>query len=503
MDSGQLMAENKKPFEGFIGPSYQDRAHVYDAQETINYYIEVDETGMGKNAQKMIFIGTPGLKYLQNIGLGPIRATYTVSNELVSQQFCYIVSGNEIYQLSGASAIPVLMSGNLTTTRGPVSVADNGNEVVFVDGVNGYYITIGDTIVNQITSPNFYPSDFVSFQDGYLIFNRTGTNIFFLSDLYDITFPALNEEAKTGNSDLLVAAVSVSRQLYLLGTNTTEIWYNQGVSGSSPFARQDGRFSQVGCASANSIAIIGEQFCWLGSNAQGTGVVYTLEGSLTKRISKHAVEFSIQNNTGNIGNSTAFTMQMEGHYFYCLNVPGLDCTWCYDMITLQWHKRKCWPNGIESRWYAETHTLLNNIHIVGDYRNGNIYQLDLDCYTDNDDPRYYVRQTPHVAANLNNVFYKLLDVDFQFGVGLPNINVGGDPPTPSSDPRVTLYISNDGGLTWGNPIYSTLGKIGRFTTRARFDRLGYARDRVFKVVVSEAVKVQMIMAMMDWEIGSA
>ncbi len=75
--------------------------------------------------------------------------------------------------------------------------------------------------------------------------------------------------------------------------------------------------------------------------------------------------------------------------------------------------------------------------------------------------------------------------------------------TPSSDPRVTLLISDDGGITWKNPIYGSLGKIGQYITRARFQRLGYARDRVFKIVITEAVQVQMIMAMLDFEVGNS
>ncbi len=509
------MAERKQPFGGFIGPSYTGRSHVYDAQETINMYLETDPTGGGKNGQPVILIGTPGLKYQQTLGTGPIRAIYTVSNQLVDQQFAYVVSGNEIYQIASGGAIPTLISGNLTTSSGPVSVADNGNQVVFVDGQNGYFLSInatsliastpyyngvgngsissitvnqttakaeewtltatsntqftvvgsvsgtqspatagtaynngmisftitqGTTLFNvgdqftfsvsssttltQINDPNYYTSDFVSFQDGYFIFTQTGTNMFFLSDLYDVVFPALNQEAKSGNSDPLVAAISVSRQLYLLGTNTTEIWWDAGQSGSSPFARQDGRFSQVGCAAPASIAILGEQFFWIGSNAQGTAVVYTLEGSLPSRISTHAVEYSLQNAKGNIQQTTAFSYQQEGHYFYCLNVPGTNCTWVYDMVTEQWHKRQSWINGVEGRWLAEGHCLLNDVHLVGDYVNGNIYQLDLDTYTDNGEPRYFIRQTPHKAANLNNVFYKLLDVDFQFGVGVADISQG-------------------------------------------------------------------------------
>ena len=71
------------------------------------------------------------------------------------------------------------------------------------------------------------------------------------------------------------------------------------------------------------------------------------------------------------------------------------------------------------------------------------------------------------------------------------------------DPQVTLYISNDGGLTWGNPLKATLGRLGNYRARARFNRLGYARDRVFKIVITEAVQVQMLMAMMDFEVGDS
>ncbi len=511
------MAEKKVPFEGFVGPSYTDRAHGFDNQETINLYLEQDPTGQGKNKQPVIFMGTPGLKNLQTIGSGPIRGTYTVSNQIVNEQISYVVSGNEVYQLSGSNSIPILQVGTLTTSTGPVSISDNGIQILIVDGQNGYYITIGATAfvssfpyysgagngtisdigINQsiataqnwdlvainsttfsvtgsvsgsqsdctvgtaystpdgiswtitagstaftsgdeftfsisgantlvqITDPNFYPADNVTFQDGYFILNRKGTNQFFLSDLYSIVFPALNVESKSGNSDPIVSVISVSRQLYLLGTDTTEIWWDSGASGSSPFARQDGRFSQVGCAAAHTPVILAEQFFWLGSNAQGTGVVYTIEGSLPKRISTSAVEFSIQNAQGNIAESTAFSYQSEGHYFYCLNVPGTNCTWVYDMVTEQWHKRQDFPNGVAGRWYAETHCLLNNVHIIGDYRNGNIYKLDLDTYTDNGEPKHYIRQTPIVAENLNNMFHKLLQIDGQMGVGLVNQSTGG------------------------------------------------------------------------------
>lgn len=489
------MSERKQRLPGFVGPSYTSRALRFDCQRTVNYYIEIDESGGGKGGEPAVLIGTPGLKFLQSIGTGPIRATYTLSN----QQVTYVVSGNEVYQISGSLSTPVQIVGNLLTSVGPVSIADNGVQALIVDGVNGYYITIGVPTLTTISDPNFYPSDTVTFQDGYFILNQTGTTNFFISDLYSIDFLPLNQAAKTGNSDILIAVISNNRQLYLLGANTTEIWFNSGASGTTPFQRQDGRFSQVGCAAPATVAKLGESFLWLGSNAQGGGIVYTLDNAMPARVSTHAVEFEIQN-YGDLTGATAYAYQQEGHYFYVLNVPNSDTTWVLDMSNKQWAERQSTVNGLTGRHFGQTHCVLNNVHIVGDYRNGNIYEYDLDTYTDNGGMILRIRQSPHISESLNRMFYKLFEVDFQFGVGLVNNGVN---PESSVNPRVILEISNDGGQTWSNPIIASLGRMGKWHTRARWQRLGTARDRVFRVTVSDPVKVHMLSAMLDVEIGNA
>lgn len=487
--------ERKNRFPGFVGPSYQSRSSRFDNQRLVNFYIEGDDLGAGKGGEPTTLIGTPGLKYLQTIGLGPIRATYTVSN----QEVAYVVSGNEVYQISGLNGFPVQIVGNLTTSTGPISVADNGIQVLFVDGSNGYYVTIGETTLNTIVDPNFYPADTVTYQDGYFILNQKGTTNFFISDLYSIDFLPLNQAAKAGNSDILIAVKSNNRQLYLLGANTTEIWYDSGASGTTPFQRQDGRFSQVGCAAAHTVTKLNETFLWLGSNQQGGGIVYVMENTAAVRISTHAVEYAIQN-YGNLENATAYSYQQEGHFFYCLNIPNSNTTWVLDMSNKMWSERQSTVLGNTGRHLGQTHCVLNGAHIVGDYRNGNIYEYDLNTYTDNGDMILRIRQSPHVSENLNRMFYKLLEVDFQFGVGLVN---DGTNPSNAVSPRAVLEISNDGGQTWSNPIYAQMGQIGRWNTRARWARLGSSRDRIFRVTISDPVKVQMLSAMLDVEIGQA
>lgn len=505
------MAENKNRFPGFIGPAYRSRSERFDAQRLVNFYIEMDETGAGKGGEPAVLIGTPGLSLQQSIGIGPIRCTYTQSNVSTS----YIVSGNKVYAITGAQSVPTVVAGAMESIVGPVNAADNGTHIIFVDGTNGYYIdtTVSPLTLVKITDPNFHPTDTITFQDGYFIGvdkgdDLKGTGAFFISDLYSIDFLPLNEANASGASDILVAAISCNRELYLLGAKSLEIWFDQGSSAATPFQRQDGRFSQVGCAAPNSIAVVGETFFWLGSNSQGGGIIYSLENAMPQRVSNHAVEYAIQGLTDLTG-ATAYSYQQEGHFFYCLNIPGTNTTWVYDTSCKQWHERQSTINGVTGRHLGQTHCMLNGKHLVGDYRNGNIYLYDLDVYTDNGQIVNRIRQAPHISQNLNRLFYKLLEIDLQFGVGLSGeiqYYVNDEPfnePVQGSDPRVTLEISNDGGETWGNPIYAKMGKIGKYNTRARWQRLGSSRDRVFRVTISEPVRATMLSAYLDVEQGQA
>ena len=55
--------------------------------------------------------------------------------------------------------------------------------------------------------------------------------------------------------------------------------------------------------------------------------------------------------------------------------------------------------------------------------------------------------------------------------------------------------------TVSNILRTSLGPKGAFRTRCRFSRLGYGRDLVFRVTVTDAVEMQMLSAMLDAEEG--
>lgn len=466
-------------FPGFVGPSYKLRSVNVDAQRCINLYPEVNEMGRGKSAEVASLVGTPGLSLLVSLGNSPSRGLYTASNGIL-----YAVAGNSLYKISSSWVATKL--GELTTNVGQVSMADNGITLFCVDGSNGYEVTLATDAFVQTSDVDFQAADQVVFQDGYFIFNRANSNQFFFSGLNATTFDALDIIASEGNPDDIVGIISDHRDLYVFNENTTEVYYNAGSS--QVFERTQGAFIEHGCASRWSIQKMNNKVFWLGRDDKGQGLVYMAQGLTPQRISTHAVENAISGY--DLSTCVAYTYQQEGHNFYAINFTSANTTWVYDATTNLWHERTYLDNGQEERHLANTHAFAYGKNAVGDYRNGNIYAFDLDTYTDNGSEIVRRRVAPHISADEDRVFYKTFELDLETGVGADG---GGQ----GSDPLAVLQFSDDGGSSWSNEKYAGFGKIGERKARCIWRRLGASRDRVFRVTISEPVKVAIIGAEID------
>ena len=75
------------------------------------------------------------------------------------------------------------------------------------------------------------------------------------------------------------------------------------------------------------------------------------------------------------------------------------------------------------------------------------------------------------------------------------------PTTPTTYPQAMLRWSNDGGSTWSNEHWVTIGQQGRYKNRAIWRRLGMARDRVFEVVVTDPVNAVIVSANLKASVG--
>ena len=65
-----------------------------------------------------------------------------------------------------------------------------------------------------------------------------------------------------------------------------------------------------------------------------------------------------------------------------------------------------------------------------------------------------------------------------------------------------LRWSDDGGSTWSNEYWVSIGRQGAYKNRAIWRRLGCARDRVFEVVVTDPVNAVIIAANLKAVLGT-
>ena len=340
----------------------------------------------------------------------------------------------------------------------------------------------------------------VDIVDNYFVYNRPDTQQWASSDvLSPITYGLAFASKFTGPDDL-VSLIVDHGQVYLLGEKTSEVWAD---TGTFPFAFQriPGASSQHGIAAKFSMARFGNSFAYVSKNDRGQAVIVQMNGYFPQRISTHAVENTLVNH--DVSDAIAYTYQLEGHECYVVSFPSLELTWVYDAASQLWHKWLwCDNQNNYKRHRSNCSALFQNQVLVGDWENGQIYKLDPDNYTDNGQNIRRVRRCPHIVTDFQRQYFEELQIQFQPGVGLQGIT---SPPlnleTEGADPQAMLRWSNDGGSTWSNEHWSALGKVGKYQNRIIWRRLGWARDRIYEVVVTDPIKAVIVSANLKASVG--
>lgn len=503
-------------FNGFIGPTYELNSRNVDSERCVNLIPEVIE-GTGKEGQNAYFKSREGLRKISELE-NPVRGMLAVN-----YNFNLCVSGNKVYNISyyqsGTVTNPYWntgLLGEINTSEGDISVASITTDIfddfssVIVDGsAYIYQITLLSIIPYE---PGFNATTVVSL-DNYYIYIVPDENKFYVSDIASIYVNALSFTTPEGNADRIVTAIVNNRELWIFNENSTEIYVNTG-NADFPFERASNGYINKGTTSKNSVARIENTVFWLGQDEYGGLQIFAASGAQAQRISTHAIEQKIAK-SGNSRNARAYTYQKEGHSFYIINFD--EFTFCYDLSTKLWHERATTTDEGLTR-YKLNHLVFTsnfgngwlysngdlNKHIGADYENGNIYELDQNYRYDDTKLITSFRRTPHLSAQLKNLFINSIQFDIQMAT-LENdqawyydeaLNV------IERDPQLIFRFSHDGGYTWSNEKYCSLGKIGEYQKRALFWRLGLSRDFVFEIKIVEPIDVTILACEFDAEAGT-
>jgi hypothetical protein len=438
-----------------------------------------------------------------------VNDTITVSGGINSVPAVFVVSG---VTAGAVTSLTIQNAGNYSVNpSNPVSTTTSGSgsgltlNLTFGTGNGGVgtYVlsyTAGSTIgpetmyaLNFSTMPAsdgpWQGADVVDIVDNYFVYNRPNTQQWGASNILSPISNALSFSSKDGAPDNLVSIIVDHREVYLLGETSSEVWIDAGLY-PFPFQRIPGTSTQHGIVAKFSVARLGNSFAYLSRNIRGQSEIVMMNGYVPQRISTHAVENTLVNQY--VADARAWTYQLEGHEVYVISFPTLDLTWAYDVSTNMWHKWLSVDNqNVFHRHRGNCATNFQGLVLVGDYENGQIYKLDPTNYTDNGNEIRRVRRCPHLVTDYQRQFFSELQIYFQPGVGLPDDEV----------PKAMLRWSDDGGSTWSNEHWKSIGVQGKYKNRAIWRRMGWSRDRVFEVVVTDPINAVIVAANLKADSG--
>lgn len=454
---------------GFVGGTYQSRHLNANAQRTVNWFPQIDESGSGK--AKAILAATPGLTVFKSGLAGAIRGLFAGEGRL------FAVAGSTLYEIA-SDGTPTNW-GNVGNDGNPVTMLVNGNQLAIIS--NGLlWIHTG----TELVQPTFTGgSDPVTARAGTFL-----DSYFIVADMPDAAVPEsvkrfrhsalldgkiwdpLEFAGKEGHPDMLLTVLADHQDLWLFGSQTTEVWRNNYSEApeSFPWERDPGAFIHYGNIAPWATARFPEGVGWLAGDPRGHAMAFQARGYRPHRISTHAVEQAWSKYSTAV-DAEGYTYSEDGHYFWVITFPTADATWVYDVTTKLWHERAWLSGETLHRHRSRGHAYVFGKHLVGDWETGTIYEMGLGLGSDAGADIRRIRTAPYISEEEARIFYHRLQLDLQADQNI----------------SVSLDFSNNSARIWSTARTLTTGPGDEDgEQRAIWRRLGEARHRVFRVTIT-------------------
>lgn len=456
-----------------FGVGMQGISPSISAQRRVNCYVQMQQDN---DRTSFSLVGCPGLTSFASTGGQPSRGMWAVNS--LTTPLLFTVHGNTLYSINNAMVQTAI--GTIDTNSGNVSMADDGTFLVIVDGSFGYVYNMSTGAgPTKITDGNFTTSPkTVTWQDLYFIVNSGATNQFQLSQISPSvsasTWPAEQIGFTGSGPGALQACISANTILHLFADVNTEFWQDAGVP-DLPFTVIPGAAQEFGLASPWSLCKYDNSVAGVFKNKMGEVNISRMSGFRLQQLSNTELDYII-NQYSTTSDAQAFGYMNGGHPMLQVTFPTQEASWEFDGFSKAWGERQATDGG---RYWADKFATFQDRRLVSDYRNGNIYEIDPEVFTDDDETIPMEVVSKHIYSENKFISIPQLQVDIQAGVG----TVSGQ----GENPQIDLLVSKDGGRSFTSVGFASMGKIGQYTTRVIWRRLGRARDWVLKLRITDPV----------------
>lgn len=278
-----------------------------------------------------------------------VTATLTTGSAhyLATGASIYVTGANQAYYngnffivSTGASTLTYSISPgagvNPVTPATGTIVANGGGTVTgasFTFTVDGTETTPATGTITATGGRNTVPG--IAYMDGYfvvmdvngVVYNSASDNPGSWNALEYIT-----AQAETGAGKYLGRSQSY---IVALKEWSTEFFYNAGNPIGSPFSPVPNAFTQVGCASGESVATIDKALIWISQSRKKKGrSVHMMDGMQQAPISTEDVERVL--NADDLAEVYAYGVTLDGHPLYILTLVTSNITLVYDLKSQTW-----------------------------------------------------------------------------------------------------------------------------------------------------------------------
>lgn len=380
------------------------------------------------------------------------------------QQTFYAVGGGKLYKVSPAGVVTEMLGGSLPADK----------PAIFTESAAHVYACTGGKVLKTDGTTSEYESDVAvaslmvthaAWLDGHVIMNEGGTNRFHWTDADVETFGAGNFAEANADYDNIVALGVGWRELVLLGTRSTEIWYNTGETPGT-FERLEGAFIERGCSAPYSLCKVDNTWFFLDHER----AFVRLEGRNPKVVSSPVAKQL--RDLPDVGDLVCSTFQFNQRRFILLSSQSQGISWVYDYVLDAWYEWGQWQtsSALYSKWPIHSFAYspeLNQYMALGE--DGLFYTITGEA----SDARFLLRSAHQSYGSYDRKIIKELRMRVKRGY------VSDD-----TSPVFWVRWRDDNGA-WSNEHFVSLNPRGKFDNVARLQRLGQCRTRQFEFVQSD------------------
>lgn len=393
---------------------------------------------------------------------------------------CWIVVGNgKLYKMTTAGVLSAITGATLDN-HNPARFTENGT-VVYVTTGGPMVTTDGTTaaVVPDVAAPVL--TTHLGWIDGHVLANQANSMFFWWADVDTGLWNENNSESVNADIDKLVALGTGWRELLLLGTRSTEIWYNTGETPGT-FQRMEGAYIERGCSAPYTLILDDNTWFWLDHERN----FIRLEGRNPKIVSVPVATLLAALPTVSDLNASRF--QYGNRRFILLSSRQNNISLLYDITKDAWYQWGVWNEDTSDYDWWPVHSIAystsqNKFAMLN--ANGYIYTLGGNA----SDARFCLRSS-HITHG-TPAWKRCLSLALRLKRGYLTT-------TPQSAIRVRWR--DQGEQTWGNWHTISLGDLGDYNNFATLWRCGRYRTRQYEFMQTDANPFALVSVTEDIEV---